>query len=165
MGRGSAQLALSPRASCPARSVNRGGSGGLKGYLEAHRERCLAAQSFLAAGLWFSIWTLSLAHCLTLSMSLSSSQFHISKIGTIISTSEGCGEDQKGHKWKHPVVSGTYATFAQCKFPTLISPTALLNFNFFHLQKMEYVRVPGTSLKLNKSFIFNFLWLLFLKQF
>lgn len=46
------------------------------------------------------------ALCVTLSKALFNPQFHISKIGTIISTSEGCGKDQIGHKWKRPVVSG-----------------------------------------------------------
>ena len=46
MGRGSAQLALSPRASCPARSVNRGGSGVVKG-LPGSSQRALPGCSEL----------------------------------------------------------------------------------------------------------------------
>lgn len=36
--------------------------------------------------------------CVTVGTSLVSPQFHISELGTITSTSEGCGKDQIGHK-------------------------------------------------------------------
>lgn len=128
-----AQLALSPRAACPAGLVNRG----VRATWKLTEGGAWAAQSFMAAGVWSGLNLNSVPSPLSdFGHVTLQPQFHISKIGTMISTSEGCGKDQKGHKWKRPVVSGT---FAQCKFPILVSLTglcrALLNLKFLHLQK------------------------------
>lgn len=121
--------APSPRASGPGRWVGVWDAGVCEGPpwgLERVVPRPLRAPWPLGSDLVLNLSSVPRL-CVTLGRSLISPQFHISKTGTITCTSEGCGKDQIGHKWKRPVVSGTYDTFSQCKFIILISLTGLCN--------------------------------------
>lgn len=66
------------------------------------RVRVGGAEASEHRGLWGQTWVLNLSSvprlCVDLGTSPISPQFHISKIGAITCTSEGCGKDRIGHK-------------------------------------------------------------------